>query len=505
MTMSLDSIYLVVKLGYCLRYRSANKSLFMNEITHFQLRDFHVHSYTYDYHLSAINTSILSGEVIAQTSELIADFLNKFVDFYATRAPVFSYNTVIRTIYERADNSLIAHQFGLIFDYVIESRLRLNDMLETKSNIKIKTLCLFDNNIAIYRLEEPDKKSEHFYKYLVIKIESYTKEVAVSVKETAIAKSSNTSTARSTSTKKIESSTVTSKDLNKMRSNSSSTASLYMLNKATSTPTNSITPIPSVSALSPPAATQSFIQVKFYYVYINKSEKVGEKSAKKFDQDLNYIYRIIDESISLYKQNLFWANLKTSNESMYNFDSNDMSTSNMMPLVINVEELEQVLSCSYIIDILDLDPSLAYFLSQCYSIRSKIHEHLKQLLGRYLISTESNMIEYHMLLINDDLIEKFKIKGMIGSSRREFNRDINSFILVKFDQSNMSTQVLQVNKSASRDTIKKASDNSTNGNERHSSELDSTKPDIVNRVYLNFAMNLVIYAFWENIYVSKDK
>ena len=153
-TMSLESIYLSVKLGYCYRYRSPCKVAFLDDITNFLHKEFHVHSYIYDYHLTAINTNFSSSSTSAlasimgnnytsnyistQTSEIIASFLNQFVDFFS-QTPVFSSNTVIKTVFEKPDNSLIQHQFGLIFDYIIDSKKKLSS-LDANFSLKFKTL-----------------------------------------------------------------------------------------------------------------------------------------------------------------------------------------------------------------------------------------------------------------------------------------------------------------------------------------------------------------------------
>jgi hypothetical protein len=434
-TMSLEQIYISVKLGYCYRYRSPCKIAFLDEIAQFLLRQFHVHSYIYDYHLTAINTNFISSstslasvlglnytnytatQVISQTSEIIANFLNQFVEFFA-RIPIFSANTVIKTVYEKWDNSLIPHQFGLIFDYIIDSKKKLASA-DVNFNLKFKTLYLFDNNIGIYLLNEsqPARLSssgerqqniEYFNKYLVIKIESLTKDPSSATNlPTGISQNSPRaqSTYKQQMKKAFDNASLMSTRDHKVRSNSSSTASLQQLVFNKNTPSSIITPIPSTSTSSQMVSSQtssckseSFIKISSYYLYINKTsnESTCLKDHDNINQDLQYINKIIEESISLYKQDIFWENLKSSTQALYNLVSGSSKPNQsptggggqlntLAPLVINTDELEQVLAASNKINIVDLDRSLVYFLSQCFIIRENIKQYLKQSLGRYLV------------------------------------------------------------------------------------------------------------------------
>lgn len=93
-TMNIEEIYLCVKLGYCTRYRSASRLAFVNETIRFFTQEFHLHSFIYDFHLSAIHTNFLSiGMLIAQTAPIISKFLDEFVEFFM-RIPIYSSNKV---------------------------------------------------------------------------------------------------------------------------------------------------------------------------------------------------------------------------------------------------------------------------------------------------------------------------------------------------------------------------------------------------------------------------
>lgn len=93
-TMNIEEIYLCVKLGYCTRYRSASRLAFVNETIRFFTQEFHLHSFIYDFHLSAIHTNFLSaGMLISQTAPIISKFLDEFVEFFM-RIPIYSSNKV---------------------------------------------------------------------------------------------------------------------------------------------------------------------------------------------------------------------------------------------------------------------------------------------------------------------------------------------------------------------------------------------------------------------------
>lgn len=175
-----------IKLGYCTRYRLATKA-FLYEMLKFFACEFHVHSFTYDYHLTAINRNFITSACGAPNmiSQTISKFLDEFVDFFH-RVPVFSTNKVYKIVYEKLDYSLIPHKFGLIFDFMISAKKKINK--DGQFNNSFTPLYLnLDNNIGIYSLtyvkdtskpaSSPDNKAKvgkiEYSKYLVIKIESY--------------------------------------------------------------------------------------------------------------------------------------------------------------------------------------------------------------------------------------------------------------------------------------------------------------------------------------------
>ena len=167
------------------RYRSTSRS-FVNEIIKFFTQEFHVHSFIHDFHLTAINqnfsSSSVTGSQLSQTSQIIAKFLDEFVDFFM-RMPIYSINKVFKRVYEKSDHSLIPHQFRLIFDFVIDSITKINAANEQSQQLLFKTLHVFDNNIAIYSLTDANRSnnnsnignssiSSDYLRYLVIKIEA---------------------------------------------------------------------------------------------------------------------------------------------------------------------------------------------------------------------------------------------------------------------------------------------------------------------------------------------
>ncbi len=235
-----------IKLGYCTRYRLATKA-FLYEMLKFFACEFHVHTFTYDYHLTAINRNFITSacgtpNMISQT---ISKFLDEFVDFFH-KVPIFSTNKVYKIVYEKLDYSLIPHKFGLIFDFMISAKKKINR--DGKFNISFTPLYLnLDNNIGIYSLTyvkdtgkssaSPDNKPKaakiEYSKYLVIKIESYqsnTTQASSAYSSSSIKKSfqQQTSVPDGSISSKQNSSLSSSKTLLKA-SNSSSSSSFHQL------------------------------------------------------------------------------------------------------------------------------------------------------------------------------------------------------------------------------------------------------------------------------------
>jgi len=165
LTINLEEIYLHAKLGYCTRYRTANMARsFLNEMVRFFSQEFHVYSFTYDYHLSVINRNLTSSswKARSQISQIISKFLDEFVDYYS-RLPLHSTNKVYKLVNEKADSSLLlnqqqqqqqqqqnSHKYGFIFDYISAKHKSSNPSLVFMPLI-INDL---DNNIAIYSLTD---------------------------------------------------------------------------------------------------------------------------------------------------------------------------------------------------------------------------------------------------------------------------------------------------------------------------------------------------------------
>ena len=295
-----------------------------------------------------------------------------------------------------------------------KKKLEQNDSLN--SNLSFNTLYIFDNNIAIYSLVDNQKNSSEYSKFLVIKIESFCKETYFNPNEN-----------QSLSYRQFNPDKQTKASINKL-TNSTSTASLLptspeQLQQFNKTKTTTILP--------PFVQQEPFIRMTCYYLYINKNQSMpyGTTTTKSslssiglvstLGNDLDYINKVVEESINLYKQEIFWDNLTLSmnsiqnilNETVNSLTVTSTSSSNsMLPIVfsVNSDELEQILHISQKFDILDLDPSLHSLLHSCYQIKDKIKNHLKFSFGRHYIYTQSSRIEYCILLINDDLIFNFR-------------------------------------------------------------------------------------------------
>jgi hypothetical protein len=139
-----------------------------------------------------------------------------------------------------------------------------------------------------------------------------------------------------------------------------------------------------------------------------------------------------------------------------------------------------------------------------------------------------------LLLMNDDLIKSFKVnrsgsttkstgvgggsgsatsssslisasETMGGTSQQSSHQEIKSFILVKFDKTTKNTILMQVNRvnaaAANKDELREEC-SSSGSNEFDAASFSKLS---VNKTYLNFSMNLLTFAFWESIFIGKEK
>jgi hypothetical protein len=448
-TFNIEEIYLHVKIGYCARYRSTSRT-FVNEIIKIFTQEFHVHSFVHDFHLLALNqnfsSSGVAGSQISQTSQTIAKFLDEFVDFFM-RLPILSINKVFKRVYEKSDHSLIPHQFRLIFDFVIDSITKINSESE-EIQLLFKTLYVFDNNIAIYSLTDNVKSnnnnannnnnnsnnlSSDYLKYLVIKIETQTQLTAATNWSSSSSSQSCFQSFNSLASKKVKDSLPSNIKASTKASNSASSSSLLGFglgsNLARQESENSTSN----------TKQQPLIRIVSYYLCINKNQSPQESSSvsqkhqedsatgslasisllNKFNEDLHCIDRVIENSISLYKQEIFWDNLSSSMSPLtdiLNENLSNMMSSASISFSVNSQELEQILAISEKVNILDLDANLADFLNECYTIKDKIRDYIRFSFGRHFIFTSCENVEYCILLINDELIRKFRQTFSTSSS-----------------------------------------------------------------------------------------
>ena len=132
--------------------------------------------------------------------------------------------------------------------------------------------------------------------------------------------------------------------------------------------------------------TQSYIRLVCHYLCINKNQQRNFECAwdvdsqleadLKLNEDCKFLEKIIEESVSAYKREIFWDNLIISMSPLSNFFDEEKSH---MPIVfaIQSEELEQILESSEKIDALHKDPSLSEFLDQCYRVKNKIRTYFE--------------------------------------------------------------------------------------------------------------------------------
>ncbi|CAF0823180.1 unnamed protein product [Brachionus calyciflorus] len=436
LNINLEEIYVQIRVGFCSRYRSANRLTFINELIRFLNQDFHVHSFIYDIHLSAINSNFLStspaGMQISQTSYIISKFLDEFVEYF-NRVPVYTQNKVFKLVYEKPDNSLKPNQHTLIFDFISYANKKLNE-----NKIPIQTLHTFGNNLTIYSLSD---QNENNSKYLIVKIEQFYKDV--------------------------------------LRPFKANQQQLMGTNNS----------------------QEKFMRITCFYLFINKSVQPGLFSNQNIlnclNNDLDFINRVIEESISMHRQEIFWDNLAQSMYSIKNFLN---ESTNQLPLIgfeINNQELEQILAISQQINILDLDSCLDEFMQSCFEIKDKIKEFLKFRLGRYYISTESDSIEYCLLILNESLIKNFRLEEEDTRNSISESEPLKSFILIKFDKVNKRADLYQVNRVKIVET--------------GVSVLPSQSTKDINQIVFNlnknksyksfaFTINILMYILWDNLF-----
>lgn len=570
-TINIEEIFMHIKLGYCTRYRLASRA-FLNEMIKFFALEFHVHSFTYDYHLTAINRNFLAAFGTSnQISQTISKFLDEFVKFFHC-VPLFSTNKVFKIVYEKLDCSLIPHKFGLIFDFMITAKKKINK--DGKFNISFTPLCLnLVDNIGIYLIsksvsqQDSNKQQKSninrvdYSKYLVIKIESYqsnsnssnntTVNSSSTIKkkfQTQLSVPDNSSLHHNTS--KQNNSLASSRTLLKASNNSSTSSFIQLANQSDGAlllnqNLQKVQASKQQSDNTPQKPTnqgpqQSYIRLVCDYLCINKNQyytmdapvldpSLHKKADADLKEDLLFLDKMIEESISVYKQEIFWDNLVISMTSLSSLLSDEKSH---MPIVfaIQSEELEQILETSEKIDALKLDPNLNIFLRQCFTIKDKIRSYFEFHFGRHFIHTSSEMYDYCLLLINDDLINKFgcssssSIKPTVTNERRDScpntshpsspqknEKHLDSFVLLKFNLGEKNTDLWQVNRVKGS---AKVPESKFQQKDMTSSEMPkaskSEKLHVAANLekvtgsnkYLSFVVNNLMHVLWESLFTQ---
>ena len=554
-TVNIEEVFMHIKLGYCTRYRLASRT-FLNEMLKFYAAEFHIHSSVYDYHLTAINRNFTSSSWGSpkQISLTISKFLDEFVEFFH-RVPLFSTNKVFKIVYEKLDYSLIPHKFGLIFDYMISAKKKLQTSSD-QANISFTPLYLnLDNNIGIYSISEGTESQKastpinpassssglDYSKYLVIKIESF---VSNSGNSQALSAYSTTSIKKmlqqqmSVPENKL---TTTSPQTTKISHSSSSSSLLNIAHQKESSSSNqkASKPPPTSRAASQLPQQQSYIRLVCYYLCINKNQDYSidttfsPKQSDKLNADLSFLDKIIEESISSYKQEIFWDNLVISMSSLSNW-LNEAHANMPIVFAIQSEELEQILDSSEKIDALELDPALGTFLAQCFSVKEKIQSYFRFNFGRHFIFTASPEFDYCLLLLNDDLLKNFGCSSSSSCLKSSVSRSdsittatntlnaepasqkLESFVLLKFDKKRQTSHLWQVNRVDQKanqqkntsmslaSAVRIASDNNTSllGDTASSFKKEQfymNKSAGSNR-YLSFVVNNLMYVIWETLF-----
>ena len=523
-TLNFDDIFLHVKFGFCPRYRSSTR-LFFNEINRLIGKEFHFHSASYDYHLVTINRNFQSANSYASNSlvqtpnefqnrkptniqttnqqqqqqqsssiiqsaislQTLMKFLDEFFDYFMTKCdnnlqvsklPNFSVNKIYKDTFEKPDCSLIPKKIGIVFDYILNRKQDATSFLPIHTNL--------ENNIGIYLatnqenqrqfassatslnqstptnndlINNNQEKEIEYMKYLIVKIENYTSKQCN--EQNLMGSSIITSSAT--------------------LSNSSSSSSLVGLAKAGSN-TQQKQKNQQQSETSSGSGTSS-VRLVWYYLCVNKNFQVVQQNqliSKRFESsinqmnettkilnDLGLVKQIIEDSINIYKREIFWDNL------IIAIQHTPLQQTNTSLYSIEFEELEYILKNSYKINALELQSmysrSLKTLFEQGYSIKEKICGYLQSTFGKHYIFVSSPKYDYCLLILTKSLISKIKVESQ--PYRLE---DINSFILVKFNKDKGTMDLMQVNRMQNQDQ-----------------QIDIIKPKIENIVATNIISSSV--------------
>ena len=442
LTINLEEIYLHVRVGFCCRYRSSNRQSFISDIVRFLTQEFHVHSFIYDFHLSAINSNFLStsqsGMQISQTSVIVSKFLDEFVEFFS-RVPLYSQNKVFKLVKENVDSSLKQNQITVLFDLISYANRKLGI-----GNMSFQTLHTFGNNLTIYSLND----SSNCSKYLIVKLEQFSKEI-------------------------LKNKLNCSQNINKTCISASGSEKSLM---------------------------ENFIRITCFYLFINTSNELGifanHGVMNSLNNDLEFINRVIEESLSMHRQNVFWDNLALS----MNSEKSELKNK----IEISDTELEKVLSISETINVLELDPDLNEFMKQCFQVKENIKDFFRLELSRNFIYSESDSTEYCLIIVTDSLIKRFNKEYKDDKNGSE--NYLNSFILVKFDKIRENTELFQVNRVKIVNIGVYQSDFKSSNKREH--ESASRKIDQVigslyrNKLFKSFAfiINILMCSLWNSLF-----
>ncbi len=268
---------------------------------------------------------------------------------------------------------------------------------------------------------------------------------------------------------------------------------------------------------------ESVIRIVCYFLCVNKSHVKNKLSLidnLKLEQHLSTINQMIEDALCIYKREIFWDNLTLA------LESTSSPTQSLLPgasttlaihlfnsYSIQYQELEYILNNSYKLNAVDLDQNLAPFLKHLFKLKDKIVSYFQQNFDKYFIYVQSNDKDYCILLLTNNFMLNMTDQNQFQPNKPSIltndDRELNTFILIKFDKINKHTDLLKVNRLEQNQDSSAYDTNGpqllTTGNfdamaNRQKMLLSQSNMFDFSQKHFNFIINTLIYIVWENLF-----
>jgi hypothetical protein len=293
-------------------------------------------------------------------------------------------------------------------------------------------------------------------------------------------------------------------------STSSSSASLHQVQQSK--------PLIKLAQAANKVQPESVIRIVCYFLCVNKNHVKSHGAFidnLKLEHHLSTINQMIEDALSIYKREIFWDNLTLALESSQSSPTPSVTTTTSATHLFNCfsiqhQELEYILYNSYKINAVDLDQNLAPFLKQIFKLKDKIVAYFQQNFDKFFFYVQSNHNDYCILLLSNGLMSTLNDQIQSNSRVTSDEKDLNTFILIKFDKVNKVAELLKVNRlEQSQDTSAFEATTSaqllTAGNmDLHASRqkmvLSQSNMFDYSKKHFAFIINTLIYIVWENLF-----